>query len=274
MRRKSFFVAALIVFLGVMFGCSERVNTFADVIYVPEGNSFLNSHLEECEYKFSRYIVNYSKNELNVYVSPDTDIVSGKIENGETVATLYEYTDANGDRWCYMDSPVSGWMPAEYLWKVFDTEEFEKQYASSIKKDSIKLSEDVLNKKIKLFDYPGSTEYIECSVNGNSEVLPVTSLVYTDESGRQWGKIDYLYGIRSKWVYLENPLFDVEEIFEEGVPTVDNRTMAPPSSKVVIPKHGVAAWLFSGAVVLLAVCVGLLIFMLRRSAKKNKTIDE
>ena len=89
------------------------------------------------------------------------------------------------------------------------------------------------------------------------------SQTYTDQNGRIWGYVGYLYGYRSFWVLLENPTCDgiMTSCIPEADGLITSGEIVPPRTPVLPTVSYLPCFLVEGVVAVTAV---LLVMMKRR----------
>ena len=205
------------ILAGVLLCCLlEGVSVRADMIWEPE-DSFYQKHAEECSYVSRMYTTNGPDNKVISYKSPELPQEVDTWENGVPVQILFTYEDSYGDLWGVYDDyqGTTGWIPMEYLELVYDSIAFREEHEAEISGDTGSLDEKYLGEIVYLWEYPGSEEYTPMEV---SDDTPKYSGIYVDGNGNRWGGVQYYFGIRDTWVYIDEPTADFEQIFPENMP--------------------------------------------------------
>jgi hypothetical protein len=143
---------------------------------------------------------------VTVYESPESDEVKATYANGEVLYISYIYTDPDGIQWGYYENwetGVSGWVPMDYLELIYDGISFEEEFGHLFSEEEGTLAAEHQGKLVKFWKYPGSTEYLEWTVEG--ENMPAYQTVYTDSNGVRWGREGYYMGLRGYWINLDAP---------------------------------------------------------------------
>lgn len=187
----------------------------ADVIWEPE-DSFYWKHAEECTYVSRMYTTNGPDNKVISYKSPELPQEVDTWENGVRVQILFTYEDSYGNLWGIYDDyrGTTGWIPMEYMELVYDSIAFREEHEAQIIGDVGDLDEKYVGETIYLWEYPGSEEYTSMEV---SDYTPEYRGIYVDGNGKRWGCVQYYFGIKNTWVYIDEPTADFEQIFPEGV---------------------------------------------------------
>ena len=173
----------------------------ADIIWEPE-DMFYNDHASECTYVNRAFTANGPDGIVIVYKNPESPQKVTQLENGTVIYISYTYQDSDGILWGIYENTnakKTGWMPMEYMEIVYDSisfaEEFQEEIVGSVEQDL-------------------DSQYL-----GH---LPTYSHVFQDEEGRFWGNVNYYYGMKNKWVCIDQPTADFEALFPNGAPQRGN----------------------------------------------------
>ena len=168
----------------------------ADVIVEPE-NSFYRTHRDECRRMAGRtFLANGPDGVLNVYTAPG-GTVSKTLKNGTAFYCQWIYTDKQEIVWGFSERHEA-WAPLGYTMVQYDHIAFETDHQNEIVTEASQTLP--LLSTVFLYEYPGAPNPIRLdSVDLTAQKL------YTDEQGRQWGYVSYIYGIRNKWFCLDDP---------------------------------------------------------------------
>lgn len=290
--RKSYWGVGILVFwlLGV-------VQVKADVIWEPYGNDFYMEHSTECEYVNRSYTTNGPTGSVIVYVSPENAEQVLTLENGMKVQVSFTYTDSDGIVWGVyenFETDETGWLPMDYMEVVYDYISFEEEFGTEITATEGTLSEECRGTTVYFYNYPGAETCIEFSVQEDQENLPIYRSLFVDEEGRSWGYFGYYYGVKNKWICLDNPSATFEELYPNGAPARGSQEVPADSAasdrdasgqqvgdgaashdivekdmELITPKQDNSLVGFVGAIVVAVVGVtGALLAWLKRSAKK------
>ena len=168
----------------------------ADVIVEPE-NSFYRTHQSECQHREGRtYLANGPEGTLALYTAPN-GTVSKTLQNGAALYCQWTYTDGQGVVWGFSDDHEA-WAPLGYTLVQYDHISFEEEHS-----DTIVSATDMTEKEyatVFLYEYPGASDPIRLDA-----VRLAAQKSYTDEQGRLWGFVSYIYGIRNRWFCLDDP---------------------------------------------------------------------
>ena len=99
---------------------------------------------------------------------------------------------------------------------LFRSEEFQEEIVGAVEQD---LDSQYLGQEIYLWEYPGAENGTPMQTQ---EHLPTYSHVFQDEEGRLWGNVNYYYGMKNKWVCIDQPTADFEALFPNGAPQRGN----------------------------------------------------
>ena len=164
-------VLAAALILGLAFGFGT-VKPKADVIYEPV-SSFYQQHRDECTIDNETYECNV-ENGIKVYESPESDKIVAEMDFGGLFGTACIYTAPDGTRWAcgsVLNRPeyTEGWVPYDYLWKVYNSEMFETDYNDRIfiMMDGVaELDRSFAGKEIYFYSYPGGPEEYHVTLCG------------------------------------------------------------------------------------------------------------
>ena len=194
----------------------------ADIIWEPE-DMFYNDHASECTYVNRAFTANGPDGIVIVYKNPESPQKVTQLENGTVIYISYTYQDSDGILWGIYENTnakKTGWMPMEYMEIVYDSisfaEEFQEEIVGAVEQD---LDSQYLGQEIYLWEYPGAENGTPMQTQ---EHLPTYSHVFQDEEGRLWGNVNYYYGMKNKWVCIDQPTADFEALFPNGAPQRGN----------------------------------------------------
>ena len=244
------------------------VSAGADVIFEPN-DSFYESHREDCVRNERNYTAAGPNGDVTVYQSPESDKVMAVFANGEVVYISYVYTDAaTGIQWGYYqnwETDIAGWVPMAYLELIYDGISFEEEFGHLFVQEEGTLSVEHQGKAVKFWKYPGSTEYIEWTVEG--ENMPAYHTVYTDGDGVRWGCQGYYMGLRGYWINLDAP--DADYIPHETEPVEETEAPTEPKNgndkvEEIVPEGNNMTVVVIAAVTAVVVLTVGLLFVLKR----------
>lgn len=280
--KKSLLLSSVVILFVLIFG---SLTVQADLIYEPSGNAFYKSHRSEMKHEDHIYEANAPGGALTLYESPVSTKVLATVPNETAMNGSYSWVAENSIRWVilsYYDGTthIDGWAPMDYVWRRYDTELFEQDYAGNIEEKNGSVTLPKETEKLVLYAYPGSEVYATPGVSNDENVGYY--LVYTDENGAKWGKIGYFYGMKQVWFSLDNPSETVEPksmdtrkkpapgeiVSDSGEPVgkVETETIKPiPENDQTLLLVGILV----GAVVLLS--AGALILFKVLGKKKKQT---
>lgn len=221
-------LAGLLVLLACM---SASLRAQADLIWEPQ-DSFYEKHAEECTYVNRFFEANGPDGKVILYQSPEMPIEKGSWENGYRAYISFIYTDSEGIEWGIYDNDakLSGWVPMAYMEVVYDSISFKEEHSAEIVEQQGEVDSKYQGEVIYLWKYPGSEEGDTFEVK---DYPPSYRGVYVDEEGRSWGCIGYYFGIKDKWVCLDQPTADFARLYPEGIagPEENRKELSSESKK-------------------------------------------
>ena len=226
---------------------------FADVIVEPE-NSFYRNHQSECRHQEGRtYLADGPEGKLALYTAPN-GTVSETVDNGTAFYCQWVYTDKQGIVWGFSERH-GAWAPLGYTKVQYDHIAFEEEHADKIVAGTERTETEYA--AVYLYEYPGAANYIELQGVGL-----MAEKLYTDEQGRRWGFVSYIYGIRNRWFCLDDPANDgLTEQKKEAAPSGYEAPAELPASSVT----GVVIGVVCG-VALLTLLAVLILFRRKKQA--------
>lgn len=235
----------------------------ADVIYEPS-DDFYQAHWTDCDYVNRSYTANGPGGELKLYTSPENSHVEHTVPNGESVYIAATYTDGTGTEWGCAEvwaENKTGWVPMDYVVKIYNFEDFAGEFADRIQTESGDLSA-CTGQEIRAWSYPGDDGSYAITVD--PEYAPEYNRVFTDDAGQKWGFCGYYFGSKNFWVCLDNPTADYDALYADHTPQqVTLPEIVEPSVEI---KPG-----FSPAMVLAAVTgVAVISAVVLMGMKKKK----
>ena len=264
----------LSVFFAWTLLLSMSFAAHADVIWIPR-NSFLEGHMEQSERTDRAF---RALTEVTVYESPESDKELWKIPEGESVWIYYTYKDPDGNLWGCTENPengAAGWFPLAYAELVYDFISFEEDFGHSFLalEEPGQLSEEYRNSVVFFWDYPGSESFTEFDMaSWAGESLPEYFTVYQDTLGRQWGYVNYYYGLRNFWICLDDPTADYDTLYPAGT-TPEVAATQPDETEATLPAVEIkpaSTRIPAGLTVAIIGCVCVTTALLIRMKKKSK----
>lgn len=228
---------------------------FADAIVEPE-NSFYRTHQGECQHMSGRiYLIDGPDGALDIYTAPG-GTVSRTLNNGTGFYCQWMYTDKEGNVWGFSEA-YDAWVPMGYTLVQYDYIAFEAEHRDAITDNREQIA--IEGESAYLYPYPGGPYPFEFSdIEGTAPTQ-----CYTDEQGRLWGFIPYIYGLRNYWVCLDDPGND-SLTGEEKAPVPSGFEAPAPEELPAASKTGVIVAAVGG-VALVTLAVVLILF--RRKMK-------
>ena len=192
----------------------------ADVIVEPV-DEFYVRHGDEIESLYSsgrEYVLSET---VDVYADPDGK-KTGTLSAGISPVITYYFTGKDGKKWGgYMGRGGEDellWICVDGLELVYDNIAFTEEHKSEI--TVVNSTEEYASLRaegaIYLFKYPMSTD--NYAMESHPEDFgSYVSKVYTDDEGGKWGYIGYIWGIRDRWIYLDDPTDPAPRLDPEDV---------------------------------------------------------
>lgn len=191
------------LFLCILLLSALAAPALADVIWEPE-NDFYFSHMDECERVDAYY---EAQTDADVQKSPTQSASKGTILRGEEV---YVYYDWHG--WGYVEFAeagvwTGGWVDLGSFRRLYGADDFLAAHEAEFTQETGSVSR-ADGERIVLWTFPGSGETAGVIDDGFDWADdPAYQSVWTDEAGRQWGRVGYYYGMRG-WICLTDPNAD------------------------------------------------------------------
>lgn len=231
----------------------------ADILWEPRDNRFYEQH--GCAYEGRSYYANGPEGFVTAWDAPDGTAVRGQYENGEALWVGYTWQDwALISRWGEDGEETTGWIPREQLELIYDYLSFAEEYGEQIKPYSGEFADyngDVA--VVNFYEYPGAPEikqtwetagdwHILDNLTGSAEGGSYISQVFTDEDGRTWGYVNYMYGRLNAWFCLDQPDGTAFPVRDVSTPE-----LTPPQEPVTpkMPARSYVPYILVAAVVIL-----------------------
>lgn len=248
---------------------------YADVMWEPIGDRFYESHRDQCEYNTRSYYANGPDGFVTLWDAPNGSMVKAQYENGESLWVGYTYQGkwALVSRW-EDGKEFSGWVPLADLSLIYDSISFQEEYGDRIRPYNGEFADYAGDAaEVNFYSYPGAERieqtwetagdwHVLDNLTGTAENDSYISQVFTDEDGRTWGYVSYMYGHLDAWFCLDEP--DGEDF---PVREVSAQELTPPQTPV-LPARGYAPYILVAAVV--AATGGLLFFFYGKRRKTAK----
>jgi len=184
---------------------------YADVIVEPE-NDFYNRNRNDIVLLERSFMVNSPTGSTSIKTAPGARREIAEVENGEIIYVSSSCL-FNGEFWglttVFLESG-QGWTPhgwvimddllVLYDYVAFAEEHFDEFYAYQGDYEELKKTGAAI-----VWPWPGAQAplwTIEQLDSDNFRVL----YAYTDDAGREWGFVMYLFGSRNFWVCLSDPM--------------------------------------------------------------------
>ena len=267
MKRLFVFLLTLLTLLAL------AAPAYADIMWEPDNNSFYDRHRNQCEYENRTYYANGKDGFVTLLDAPNGSMVRAQFENGEKLRIYFIYNGSYGLAAFWTDGEeTSGWVPMSDLELVYDYISFAEEYADRITAYNGEFADyDGTAEAVNFYSYPGAENIRQTwetsgqwnvleNLTGKTDGHSYISSIFTDEDGRTWGYVNYMYGHLNSWFCLEEP--DGEEF---PVRTVPDPGLTPAQTPK-LPAAGYTPYILVAAVVI--VTAGLLVFFYGKKRKK------
>lgn len=267
MKRMYMFLLALAAALAL------TVPARADLMWEPHSNHFFEQHREGCQYEDRGYLANGEAGFVTLWDTPGGSAVIAQYENGERLWIGYTYQGWGLTSRQVDGQEISGWVELAELAQIYDYRSFQAEYAGQIRDYAGEFAGyNGTDACVNFFAYPGAPEVMQTfqlsdwgadvigNLTGTADDRSYIRSVFTDEAGRTWGFVSYMYGHLDGWFCLDDPdgtdfpLRQVEQV------------QLTPAQKPVLPAAGYAPYLLVGAAA--AVTAALLAWFYARKRKK------
>lgn len=200
--KKMIFAAAAVLLLAGM-----GTSVSADVIYEP-ADSFFDSNFDDITRPYGNDGRKYTLSaDTKVFDDPNGN-ESGKLSAGISPSVELYYTDDKGVQWGgyydYQGEDTLLWISLEGLEVVYDNFSFTEEHKDEITDISSDEYASLREEGTRyIWKYPGSLEF-NAMENHPEDFGSYVSRLYTDNSGGEWGYVNYIWGARG-WFYLTDP---------------------------------------------------------------------
>lgn len=217
---------------------------YADIVWEPQDNQFYKQH--GCTYENRSYYANGPEGFVTVWDAPGGVVVQAQYQNGEVLWVGYTWQEwALISRW-EDGTEITGWVPMAELSLIYDYLSFQEEYAERVRPYSGEFADYAGDAaEVNFYEYPGAAEikqawetdgdwHVLDNLTGTAENDSYISKVFTDEDGRTWGYVGYMYGRLNAWFCLDEPDgtdFPVREVSEPEI-TVPQTPVLPTRSYV------------------------------------------
>jgi hypothetical protein len=230
---------------AIVFVLLASTTVYADVLFEPD-NGFYQNNKANCGSISRSFVVNGEKGYVSVKNQPE-GVEKTKLDNGDTV-WLYYSCLYNGVYWGFTHLGGGGWVEISQLLLLYNFEDFARDHADEFHAYNGGYEKIIEAGRAITWAWPGSGEpgYILSDLNAGNVA---SSTYYTDDQGRVWGFVTYLYGYRNIWLCLSDPLDGDIPAFNPAPPPIP---WEPKFEHVDIGEP------VSGTIVLIAVLVSAL----------------
>ena len=190
------------VFLFVCFLLASPLVAYADLIAEPE-NDFYERNASQIIYLGRSFAASGEDGSVAVKQRPGSGGNTAKLQNGEVVYIQYSCL-YNGDYWGFTFKP-SGWVKLDQMLVLYDYVAFEEEHLDEFYSYGGDYAGIKETRAALAWQWPGSEAPLWTITDLDTENFRV-SHAWTDEQGREWGFVAYLYGSRDIWFCLSEPL--------------------------------------------------------------------
>jgi hypothetical protein len=266
--KKLMFFAVMAILVAVTF-----INgIYADIIYVPDGNSFYLTHSSECPYHGRSYTANDPSGVIHAYNAPDGKSEKASYPNGTQFFITHIYTDADGVVWGISAEghlADSGWIQMNYLSLIYDYISFAEEHGSEFIAFDAGKYQLPSSGEVKFWKYPDSG-IVVCKFDASKlgENLNI-SKVYVSPDGRVWGFVKYIMGAKNVWVCLDDKGSEPETTENKTYVDAGVATGYPYETGVPLAINPGNSWIISvTAAAVLAAAAGVMIIIYYERKKK------
>lgn len=265
--KKRLFALLIVFVLLIMPAIAAR----ADVIDEPREDTFYFKHRDELVYIQRYFIVNSPGGSLPVIAEPGSKENLAVLNNDEEIYIEYAY-QYRGAFWGYTrfwDSEtrkewIEGWAPMEQLLVIYDHVSFAEEHGSELhgytgNYDWIRTIDEIV-----LWTWPGSGVVKETLGREHFDRYGSFMQAYTDPQGREWGFVEYWYGVKNVWICVSDPSNRDIPAFNPASPP------APWQPGDLLPSQisvSVDIWL---VIILVAIVAAVTIILIRVFLKPKK----
>jgi len=157
------------------------------------------------------FYVNASSGSAAVKKAPGSRVEIAQVKNGETIFVDYSclYKDEYwGLTTVYQESkqerPSDGWIRMDDLLVLYDYVSFAEEHYDEFHDYEGDFEELKRAEAAVVWPWPGAEAPLWKVEELDTEHFWV-SVAYTDDTGREWGFVTYLYGSRNIWICLSDP---------------------------------------------------------------------
>ena len=182
---------------------------YADIIIEPD-NDFYKQHQGQINTLGRSFVANGESGSVGVKKEPGARSDWNRLQNGEAVYIQYSCL-YNGAYWGITEwvgdktGGKFGWVKLDEMLVLYDYVSFDEDHLDEFyayRGDYAAITE---TRAALAWPWPGSEAPLWTVEDLDTENFRV-SHAYTDEQGREWGFVNYLYGSRNIWVCLSEPL--------------------------------------------------------------------
>lgn len=255
-------IGSLILMLSALLSLCATAR--ADVLWSPRNDHFFEQHYDQCEYIGRQFYANGDEGFITLWDAPGGTRVVHQFPNGYTLWVYYQYEDwvcavVWGD-----EGEISGWASIEDFALRYDYLCFAEEYGDQIYPyDGQFAGYDGNAAEIVFYEYPGAPEpkavweaaEVLDQLTGTDSYIAST---FTDEDGRTWGYVAYLFGSRNLWFCLDEPEGRDFPARQVGTPELTE------AREPTLPARGYVPYILSGVLVIAVVAAAAVLLARRK----------
>jgi hypothetical protein len=178
------------------------LTAYADLIVEPD-NDFYEQHKGQIIFLGRSFVANGEDGSVPVRMEPGSKNDIAKLQNGD--ATYINYSCLYGGNFWGFTFEYSGWIKMEQMLVLYDYIAFEEDHLDDFYSYDGDYAGIKANRSAIAWPWPGCDAPLWTFEDLDAENFWV-SYAYSDEDGREWGFVSYLYGSRNIWFCLSDPL--------------------------------------------------------------------
>lgn len=192
----------------------------ADILWEPFDDVFFDRHREEMALVIRNFRANGEEGFVTLLNAPGGRREEARYENGTPLLVYNSWRD-----WgliCVWEQTEDGfqetygWTPLSDLVLIYDHISFQEEYGGEIREYRDEFSGGGEVSLVNFYEYPGAPEVksssqpkeyemVRDALTGTPTERSCISQVFTDEEGKTWGYVEYLYGRVQGWFCLDDP---------------------------------------------------------------------
>jgi len=217
-------VAYMLVLVGLIFILT--IPAYADMVVEPD-NDFYKENQYYIVLLERVFHVNASSGFTSIKKAPGERSEIARVDNVEILYVRYSCL-YNGEFWglttiypkSKQDPEYEGWVRMDNLLVAYDYIAFAEEHSDEFHAFEGDIKELVSTEAALAWPWPGADAPLWKIEGLDTENFRV-SVAYTDDVGREWGFITYLYGSRNIWICLTDPINSEIPSFNPAPPPVE-----------------------------------------------------